>query len=212
MSRSSIALCAVLTVGAIGASAGALADNPLGAYVGAGVGASNVGNSDYNYGYYGGYRNNDVAWKAMLGIRPLRFVGAEAEWIDFGSGNGNNGYFGYGDFYANASSHPKAAVLYGIGYLPVPVPFLDVYGKAGVAHLQTDITTYQYTSGGYCPPPYSACSAPIAYRTDQWNTKFAWGAGVGTHWQDFGFRAEYERIASNFGNPSAFTVGVSWTF
>ena len=109
------------------------------------------------------------------------------EWIDFGSGHGDNGYYGYGDYYANSVSHPKAAVLYGVGYLPMPVPFLDVYGKAGVARLQTDLTTYQYTGGGYCPPPYSACSAPTAYRIDQWNTKFAWGAGVGTHWQDFGF-------------------------
>jgi hypothetical protein len=205
-------LCAALAVGAIGASTAAFADNPLGAYVGAGVGTSNVGKSDFNYGYTGGYHDHDVAWKAFAGIRPLPFVGAEAEWIDFGSGNGNNGYFGFGDYYANSSSHPKAAVLYGVGYLPLPLPFLDVYGKAGIARLQTNLTTFQYAGGGYCPPPYSGCSAPIAYRTDQWNDKFAWGAGVQTHWQEFGFRAEYERISSNFGNPSAFTVGISWTF
>jgi len=87
-----------------------------------------------------------------------------------------------------------------------------VYGKAGVARLQTDLTTYQYTGGGYCPAPYSACSAPVGYRIDQWNTKFAWGAGVGTHWQDFGFRAEYERIQSQYGNPSAVTVNATWQF
>ena len=123
-------------------------------YVGAGVGASNVGNS-YDYGYYGGYHDDDVAWKAIVGIRPVPFVGAEAQWIDFGSGHGDNGYYGFGDYYANSISHPKAAVLYGVGYLPLPLPFLDVYGKAGVARLQTDLTTYQYTGGGYCPPPYS---------------------------------------------------------
>jgi hypothetical protein len=210
MKRSS-SLRALLALTAVGLTTAALADNPLGAYVGAGVGASNVGNS-YDYGYYGRYHDDDVAWKAIAGIRPIPWVGAEAEWIDFGSGHGDNGYYGFGDYYANSVSHPKAAVLYGIGYLPLPLPFLDVYGKAGVARLQTDLTTYQYTSGGYCPPPYSSCPAPSAFRIDQWNTKFAWGAGVGTHWQDFGFRAEYERIQSQYGNPSAFTVNATWTF
>ena len=154
----------MFAVGAISAASAALADNPLGAYVGAGVGGSNVGNSDYDYGYYGGYHDDDVAWKAIVGIRPIPFVGAEAEWIDFGSGHGDNGYFGYGDYYANSTSHPKAAALYGVGYLPLPLPFLDVYGKAGVARLQTDLTTYQYTSGGYCPPPYTTATLrwPIA--------------------------------------------------
>ena len=95
------------------------------------------------------------------------------EYIDFGSGNGNNGYYGYGDYYANASSHPKAAVLYGIGYLPLPLPFLDVYGKAGVARLQTDITTYPIPGRWLLPAAVLRVHAPTAYRIDQWNDKFA---------------------------------------
>ena len=210
MNRSS-SWCALFAVSAVCASSAALADNPLGVYVGAGVGGSNVGSS-YDYGYYGGYHDDDVAWKGIVGIRPIPFVGAEAEWIDFGSGHGADGYYGFGDYYANSVSHPKAAALYAVGYLPMPFPYLDVYGKAGAARLQTDLTTYQYTRGGYCPPPYSTCSAPVAYRIDQWNTKFTWGAGVGTHWQEFGFRAEYERVVSQYGNPSAFTVNATWQF
>jgi hypothetical protein len=211
MNRLSGAGFAIMASGVLYASA-TLADNPLGAYVGVGVGTSNVGSNDhYDYGYYGGFHDNDVAWKAIVGVRPIPFAGAEAEWIDFGSGNGNSGFYGNNYYYSNASSHPKAAVLYGMGYLPIPLPFLDVYGKLGVARLQTDITTYAYPSG-YCPPPYSACSAPTAYRTDQWDTKFAWGAGVQARWQDFGFRAEYERIDSQFGDPAAFTVSATWTF
>jgi hypothetical protein len=31
-------------------------------------------------------------------------------------------------------------------------------------------------------------------------------------WQDFGFRAEYERISSQFGDPAAVTVNATWTF
>ncbi|HTV96906.1 MAG TPA: hypothetical protein VME42_12920 [Steroidobacteraceae bacterium] len=205
------AVCAFIAAGALGASCGALADNPLGAYVGAGVGTSNVGNNDnYDFGYYGGYHDHDAAWKAMIGIRPLPFAGAELEYIDFGSGNGNTGFYANNYVY-DSSSHPKATVLYGVGYLPLPLPFFDVYGKAGVARLQSDINTYAYP-GGYCPPPYSACAAPFSYRLDQTDTKFAWGAGVQARWQDLGFRAEYERIDSQYGDPSAFLVGITWTF
>jgi hypothetical protein len=212
MNRVSGALFAVVAAGAIGAPMTASADNLLGAYVGAGVGQSNVGsNNYYDYGYYGGYNDHDAAWKVILGIRPLPIVGAEVEYLDFGSGNGDNGYYGYNYYYSNASSHPKATILYGIGYLPLPLPFLDVYGKLGVARLQSDINTYQYPSG-YCPPPYSACSAPVAYRTDQTDTKFAFGAGVQAKFQDFAFRAEYERIDSQFGDPAAVMVSATWTF
>jgi hypothetical protein len=212
MKRTSGALPALLCACAALAAAPALADNPLGAYVGAGVGQSNIGHNDYyDYGYYGGYRDHDAAWKAIIGIRPLPIVGAEVEYIDFGSGNGNSGYYGSSYFYSNASSHPKATVLYGIGYLPLPLPFLDVYGKAGVARLQSDITTYAYP-GGPCPAPYTACPTPTAFRTDQSDSKFAYGAGVQAKFQDFAFRAEYERINSQFGDPAAFMVSATWTF
>jgi len=194
-------------------AAPAMADNPLGAYVGVGVGQSNVGSNDYyDYGYGGGYHDHDAAWKAIIGIRPLPVVGAEVEYLDFGSGNGSNGYYGSpGYFYGNASSHPKATILYGVGYLPLPLPFLDVFGKAGVARLQSDITTFQYP-GGPCAPPYTSCPAPTEFRTDQTDTKFAYGAGVQAKFQDFAFRAEYERISSQFGDPAAFMVSATWTF
>ena len=42
------ALLAAVALGAVGASTQALADNPLGAYIGVGVGQSNVGNSNSN--------------------------------------------------------------------------------------------------------------------------------------------------------------------
>jgi hypothetical protein len=212
MNRVSGALFAVLAAGAISASTSALADNPVGFYVGAGVGESNVGSSDYyDYGYYGGYHDHDAAWKAIIGVRPLPIVGAEVEYIDFGSGNGSNGYYANNYFYANASSHPKATVLYGLGYLPLPLPFLDVYGKAGVARLQNDIVSYVYPTGP-CPPPYSACSAPVSFRTDQTDTKFAYGAGIQAKWQDFAVRVEYERISSQFGDPAAAMASLTWTF
>jgi hypothetical protein len=207
MNRISGALLTVFAAGALGASTSVLADNPLGAYIGAGAGVSNVGNDNYryNYGYNGNFGNN-LVWKVMAGIRPISIVGAELEYIDFGSNDGHDGYYG-NSYYFGPNSHPKATVLYGVGYLPLPLPFLDVYGKLGVARLQTDITSFSYPPGQNC----GTCT-PIPNRIDQSDNKFAYGVGVQTHFQDFAFRAEYEGINSQYGNPAAFTVGFTWTF
>jgi outer membrane protein with beta-barrel domain len=206
MNRISGALLSMIAAGALGVSSSVLADNPLGVYIGAGAGVSNIGNNNYpyNYGYNGNFGNN-LVWKVMAGIRPISIVGAELEYIDFGSNNGHDGYYGNYYFYG-PNSHPKATVAYGVGYLPLP--FLDVYGKLGVARLQTDITSFSF------PPGYQNCStcAPIPNRIDQSDNKFAYGVGVQTHFQDFAFRAEYEGINSQYGNPAAFTVGFTWTF
>jgi hypothetical protein len=200
----------LLSAVAVCAAAPARADNLLGAYIGAGVGASNVGNNNYNYNYgYNGGFNNNLAWKAIVGIRPLPVIGAEYEYIDFGSNSGNNGYYGP-TYYYGPNSHPKASAVFALGYLPLPLPFLDVYGKIGAAHLQTDITSFSGCAGNY-PPGGGSCT-PASYRLDQSNNQFAFGAGVQTKFQDFAFRAEYERINSSYGNPDAFTVSVTWTF
>jgi hypothetical protein len=187
-----------------------LADNPLGLYVGAGVGESQIGNhNDYYdaYGYGGGFHDHDAAWKVLVGLRPLPFVGAELEYIDFGNAGGNDGYYSsYYDY--GVSAHPKATVLYGLGYLPLPLPFLDVYGKLGVARLQTDNSYF------YNVPCTSSTSGvcSVESRFDQQNTKFAYGAGVQAKWQDFALRGEYERISSSYGDPNTVMVSLTWTF
>lgn len=196
-------------------SSAAFADNPIGLYVGAGVGASNVNNNNYDYpnGYDGGFRDHDAAWKVMVGVRPVPLIGAELEYLDFGSGHGSNGFYGVNDYYDyGAFSHPKAEVLYGVGYLPLPLPFLDVFGKVGVAHLQTDISYQTCTSTVPVAGGGLTCNGLTTSRIDQSDTNFAYGAGVQTKFQDFAFRVEYERIQSNYGNPSSVMVGLTWTF
>ncbi len=212
MKRISGSLIAAIGVIAMGASASALADNPLGLYIGAGVGESQIGNGNnyYNpYGYGGGYHDHDAAWKVIAGLRPLPFVGAELEYIDFGNAGGDAGYYhGYYDY--SESAHPKATVLYGLGYLPLPLPFLDVYGKLGVARLQTNNSFFTATG---CAGPGNGPSCTVTEsRFDQQNTKFAYGAGVQAKFQDFAFRGEYERISSTYGDPNALMVSVTWTF
>ena len=211
MNRTSGSLAALAGLVALGACACAYADNPLGLYIGAGVGASQIGNhNDYYapYGYGGGFHDHDAAWKVLAGVRPLPFVGAELEYIDFGNAGGDNGYY-HGNYDYAVSAHPKATVLYGLGYLPLPLPFLDVYGKLGVARLQTDNSYYTYT--GCSAASSNACPAAES-RFDQQNTKLAYGAGVQVKFQDFAFRGEYERISSTFGDPNALMASVTWTF
>jgi opacity protein-like surface antigen len=208
MSRISSMLI-VVGLAAAGLSTQALAENPLGLYVGAGVGESTVGNDYYYpYGYGGGFHDHDAAWKVLVGIRPLPIVGAEFEYIDFGQAGGDNGY--YSNYYdENANSHPKATVLYGLAYLPLPLPFIDVYGKLGVAHLQTDDTVYNYSCS---PGLVSSCPLVTETRFDQQNTRFAYGAGVQAKFQDFALRGEYERISSPYGDPGALMFSLTWTF
>ncbi len=189
----------IVAVGA--ASVPALADNLLGFYVGAGVGESTVRSDNGFDPYYPvDSHPHHTAWKALAGIRPIPFVGAEAEYIDFGHPTSADssyvngaGYYGYG-----ADSHPKAAVLSAVGYLPLPLPFVDVFGKLGMARLETNLNTYN--------------TASVLFRQDARETKLAYGAGVQGRFLGLAVRGEYERISSTFGDPDAFMVSATWTF
>jgi len=206
MKRISGTLLAILAVGACGASTAALADNLAGFYVGAGVGYSTVRSDDAAYGLPGYFNDHQTAWKAIAGVRPIPFLGAEFEYIDFG--HPSHDYGNYNSF-ANYGydSHPRAAALFGVGYLPLPIPFVDVYAKAGVARLQTDVTTIVNN----CPAGLT-CVVPYYSRHDQTYDRFAYGVGVQSKYWGLTFRAEYERISSQFGDPDAVTVSATWTF
>jgi opacity protein-like surface antigen len=210
MNRISGVLLAIVGAGTCVASNSASADNLLGLYAGVGVGESTV-RSDNGYAPGYGYYDDDhhTAWKAMVGIRPLPIVGAELEYIDFGHpGSDDNYYNNY--YYYGPDSHPRAIAAFAVGHIPLPLPFLDVYGKAGAARLHTDVNGFD---GGYCPPnPHQAC-VPTTPSQSVWDTRFAYGAGVQSRfWAGLTVRAEYERISSPYGDPDAFSVGVTWTF
>jgi len=201
------ALPAILAVAACAASTTALADDPLGFYLGAGVGYSTIRSDDPSYGLPAYYNDHQTAWKAIAGIRPISIVGAEVEYLDFGQPSRH--YYGFNGYSTNGfDSHPRAAVLYGVGYLPIPVPFFDVFGKAGVARLQTDVTTV--TSN--CPSGTNCVAPPTYSRHNETDNKFAYGVGVQSKVWGVAFRAEYERISSQFGDPDALTVSATWTF
>ena len=207
---SRILLAAGAAAGACAFSAGAMADNPVGFYLGAGAGYSTIRSDDANYGLPGYYNDHQTAWKVIAGVRPIPIVGAEFEYIDFGQ-PGNR--FSYNNVdYNGLDSHPRAEALFAVGYLPIPVPFFDIFGKAGVARLQTDVTTVSGTPGtGTCTVNTTYCP-PIISRQNQTDNKFAYGVGVQSKVWGVAFRAEYERISSQYGDPDALTVSATWTF
>ena len=213
MKRLSAGICAGIVLG-VGGVTTAFADNPpenpLGFYFGAGVGESNVRNDNgpYDYGFPGFYDEHHAAWKVMAGVRPIAPVGAEIEYIDFGNPGYGYGYYNYN--YYGQGDHPTATAAFAVGYLPIPTPFLDVYGKVGVARLESDITSSVNTG---CAPNGACPYSPTFYQQHQWNTDFAYGAGIqAKFFPGLAVRAEYERISQTGGDPDAVTVGVTWTF
>ncbi len=206
--RKSRTFAALLAIAAVGASGVALADNPIGFYVGAGAGSSQIRSDDSRYGYPGYYNDYQFAWQGTVGIRPISMLGLEADYIDFGQPYRHNGRY---DFNVSGSdSHPTAPMLFAVGYLPIPVPFLDVFAKAGVARLSTNLTDFiqqPCVSGGPCPYFVPTDRHQVI------DTRFAYGAGVQSRFP-FGLtlRGEYERVSSQFGDPDALIVSAIWQF
>lgn len=167
----------LLTVLALGASA-ARAENGF-FYVGAGV----VRNSVSDITDLGGLPDvKNTSWKAFAGVRPLNWLAAEMDYIDLGSGSGSAA-----TDVGNVPSHADGTALaaYALGFLPIPLPVVDVYGKVGLARwkLNGNIGSLGSLSTN--------------------GTEFAWGIGVQAHISMIGARLEYE----NFNIPN--TSGAS---
>ncbi len=107
---------------------------------------------------------DSTSWKVFAGFRPISPFAIEADYLDLGSDSG---------------THAKAFAAYGVGFLPIPVPFLDVFGKAGLSRVKID-------GSAAAPLP------PVSFSTS--GTEFAWGGGAGVHLGNFGARLEYERF------------------
>ncbi|HEY6456842.1 MAG TPA: hypothetical protein VIY90_16325 [Steroidobacteraceae bacterium] len=63
--------------------------NPFGLYAGLGVGRSTIGNGfdvfdPYDFGATP-FAKSEFGWKALIGVRPVPWVGGELEYIDFGT-------------------------------------------------------------------------------------------------------------------------------
>lgn len=142
-------------------------------YVGAGIGQSDADVSLPDFDA------KDFAWKVFAGVRAFSFAGAELNYVDFGKPSGGGLDLKY-----------KAIAGYGVFYVPLPLPILDIYVKAGLARVDVNPS-----------------AAP---NTD--DTKFAYGAGLQLKFGSFAVRGEYEQYKVEDAKPSLMTLGFSKSF
>jgi len=99
-----------------------------GIYVGGALGQSASGLDSGNVNY----TDHNLGWQVFAGIRPLKLLAVEADYIDLGATNSDANH-----------AHTRAAGAFVLGFLPIPV--VDVYGKVGLVSWHTDASTPAYS-------------------------------------------------------------------
>jgi hypothetical protein len=195
----------------------------LGFYAGAALGQADIRANQFAYAFPPvsppvaplGFSEHATGWKVLAGIRPISLIGAELEYVDFGHPSAQVPLPPLGALNAGiqADAHPRATILSGLLYAPLPLPLLDLYGKVGLSRLRTDVHAVVLctTANGIntaCPPsPY-----PPPFALNETITEFAYGAGAQLKFSAFAVRLEYERISASGGNPDLLSIGATWKF
>jgi hypothetical protein len=181
----------------------AWAVDPLGFYVGAGAGESTLQSTSLlPVQVY----EHPTAWKVFAGWRPIQMFGAEVEYVDLGRRNSTYISSATGTINSqHASASAVGALL--VGYLPQPLPYLDFYGKVGVADLHTNIsnttTTYPVSCG-------VACTTALGQNTS--NVRFAYAAGMQMKFGAPAVRLEYQGFTTSGGDQSLLSLDLAWNF
>jgi outer membrane immunogenic protein len=174
----------LLPISALALAAGAAQADTTGLYVGAGITKAKVDNifsRDLNI--------DSTAWKAIVGFRPISLFAVEANYLDLGSET--RSFAALGTAHADA----KAFAAYGVGFLPIPLPMVDVYGKLGLA---------RWKLSGNAGPTSSL------FRISDDGTEFAWGVGAQAHFGNIAGRLEYEHFnLPNTDGAKVYTLGVT---
>jgi hypothetical protein len=172
-------LAALVLAGAVAPAVAA--DN--GFYVGGSVGQANI---EADLGNVADFDEDETGFKVFAGVRPLDLLAFEIAYLDFGSPSRSIGP-------VRTDAEVKGAAAFGMLYLPLPLPIVDLFGKVGFARLDTQID-----SG--------------SFRLDETDTDLAWGVGGQLNFGSFAVRAEYERFQTDSGDPDMISVGFTWTF
>lgn len=195
----------VLLACSFGAVTVARASNLLGFYVGAAYGQSHVA-AQFNKlfpGSVGGIDSTDsAAFQGMIGIRAISLLGAEIDYMDFGQRSGfNPGPVTGSPLVTQARASQKGEAAFAMLYLPIPI--IDVYVKAGLSRITTDM------SGSVSYPFQNLIASASHSFTD---TGFAYGAGVQWKLGSWAVRGEYERFDAAGANPSLLSIGMTYWF
>lgn len=169
--------CAVVflfTAGAVHA-----ADN--GFYLGAAVSQSQVDDIAENIDL------DDTGYKLIAGFRPLDIFSVELNYMDLGSDETLSSTF---------TGDVEATAIAGFGVLYLALPFVDLYGKAGLAYWETK----------------GDSTLAVGDLKDD-GTEFAYGAGVQARFGSLAARLEYESFdLADSDGLDLFSLGVTWTF
>ena len=157
----------------------------LDAYIGAGLGQSQVRADVPNVA---SFKENHSAWKAFAGVRVISLLGAEVQYLDFGSPSGT-----VAGQRVTADLDGKSVM--GLVYLPIPAPVVDVYGKAGYTRLDGSVSLNGSTQ-----------------RFSLNDDAFTYGAGVQLKFAGWGVRGEYERFTASGRDPSLWTISLAKHF
>lgn len=159
----------------------AQAEPPLGFYAGAGLTTGTVDNV-----LHSGLDISNTEWKIFAGLHPpTTAFGAEVEYLDFGSET---------TAFAHAQGHALGVDI--LGYLPLPVQVLSLYGKAGFSRWDV--------SGNVVDPRFIGL--------DDHGVQFTWGVGAKATFGNLAARLEYERFnVTNTDGANIVTIGVQVT-
>jgi hypothetical protein len=134
---------------------------------------------------------NSTNWKIWAGFRPISLFAVEADYIDLGSQTINS-------FTNSTHVDYRAFAGYAVGFVPIPVPYLDIFGKVGLARWESS------GSSSVLAPP----GGPFFSLSDN-GTQFAWGVGGQVHVGNFGGRLEYENFnIRNTNGANVFSLSV----
>lgn len=204
-----------LTLCSLGVMAVAQAD-PLGLYVGGAYGQAHVraqldGLSDASgpLGPLGTFDNTHSAYQAMLGLRPISFLGAEIIYVDLGQPSIRGAVPGApGSFITAEQVSQKGEAAFAMLYLPVPV--IDAYVKGGLSRITTDMSATTALPGvGTCVIGFPDCGVRSGSRSTR-DVGFAYGAGLQWKLGQWAVRGEYERFDAAGANPSLLAIGMTY--
>jgi opacity protein-like surface antigen len=169
-------LLAAAVIGGILGNVASADDSLVGAYLGAGIGNANVRVDQRPGNIALGLKEQHSAWKALVDTDSVV-----------------------------ASARQSGGSIHAVGYLPLPIPLLDVYGKAGTTRLQTRLD-------GVLPALTCVAAGCNEFHSRATDTSFTWGAGVQLQLPLTGLsaRAEYERYDIANGAPDLVSVNLLW--
>jgi Outer membrane protein beta-barrel domain len=190
------------------------ADPPL-FYAGASFGAASSNTYVQTTNWTQLVDKSTLGWSLFAGIRPLSYLGAELNYIDFGNSKVNNIRDGIGDITYQASAKNTAIAGYVVGYLPLVPSRFDLFAKAGYAHLSTKTDSNgNYPHEVTCDVSGSSCQVVgmATLSTSNQRNEFAYGFGGQYLFGLLGVRMEYQKISGTQAKPNMFSVGVTWSF